>query len=251
MAITDKTRKILWGLSGARCAICKHELIVDATEKNDEAVVGDECHIISPRPNGPRHDASFPESELDSYENLILLCRVHHKMIDDQEATYTPNILRQMKSNHEVWFSEKLADKQKSKPIRFRRIKQNIPDYLVRLTTGKEILDLVTSALAFSIDHDELKSQAEVEIVGGFVQEISDWGDTGGDLEPGYRVKVAYDLTHLLEELEQAGFFVFAAREVQLLEGGIEDEPSPWPVAIIHVLRKDNNAIIYLNQDNT
>ena len=249
-SISDKTRKILWGRSGNRCAICKHELVVDATGNDEEAVVGDECHIISPQPNGPRHDPSFPQEKIDSYENLILLCRIHHKMVDDQESTFTPNILRQMKSNHEVWISERLTDRQKPKPLKFRRIKQNIPSYLVRLTTGKEVLALASSAYAFSINHDELDSHEEVDIVGQFFQEVSDWGDINDELEPSVRVEVAYNLTQLLKELEKKGFFVFGGREVQLIEGGIQDEPSNWPIAIFHVLRKDNSTIIPLYRDN-
>jgi len=115
MAITDKERKMLWGRSGNRCVICRHELVVDATVVDDESVVGDECHIISSRSNGPRHDPSYSRKKLDTYENLILLCRVHHKVIDDQDKRYTVNILRSMKANHELWVSQKLADTHKPK----------------------------------------------------------------------------------------------------------------------------------------
>ena len=169
-SISDKTRKILWGRSGNRCAFCKHELIVNATDNDTEAIVGDECHIISPENHGPRYDPLYPQKKLDSYENLILLCRIHHKMVDDQASTYTSDILRQMKQNHEVMISEKLSDKQKPKPIRLRRAKENIPDYLVRLITGKQLIDLISGTYAFSMDHDELFSQDEVDIVGGFFQ---------------------------------------------------------------------------------
>lgn len=99
MAISDKTRKVLWGRSGNRCAICKNELVIDATEQDDESVIAYECHIISSKPNGPRHDPSYPADKLDSYDNLILLCRTNHKMVDDQSTTFIANILRQIKSN--------------------------------------------------------------------------------------------------------------------------------------------------------
>lgn len=83
MAITDRTRKLLWGKSGSRCALCRIEMIMDATTKDDESIVGDECHIISGKPNGPRYDPDFPKDKLDSHQNLLLMCRVDHKMIDD------------------------------------------------------------------------------------------------------------------------------------------------------------------------
>lgn len=249
MAITDKTRKMLWGRSGNRCAICKQELVVNATAPDDESIVGDECHIISSRSTGPRYDDSFPSEKLDTYQNLILLCRVHHKMVDDQDESYTADILRQMKVNHEMWVSNRLVDTPKPKPIKFRRIKQNIPPYLSRLTTGRETLNLVTSAYAFLMNHDELKSREEVDLVGSFFQTLRDLADLGDDLEPSDRVSAAFDLTGSLEQLEKEGFFVFGGREVQLLEGGIETEPSDWPIAIVQVLRKDNDAIIHVNLD--
>lgn len=251
MAISNKTRKILWGRSGNRCAICKNEIVIDATVQDDESVVADECHIISSQTNGPRYDPSYPSEKLDSYENLILLCRTHHKMIDDQTSTFTAAILRQMKVNHEVWVTQKLTENQrKHRPIRFRRVKQNIPDFLFRLTTGKEILDLIMGAMAYAFDHDELKSQEEVELVGGFLQLAQDWGDLGDVLEAGGRVQTAYELTTSLQELEEAGFFVFGGREVQLLEGGAQAEPSNWPVVVMRVLRKDNQSIMNIDLDN-
>jgi hypothetical protein len=249
MPISDKTRKILWGRSGNRCAICKNELVIDATEQDDESVIADECHIISSKLNGPRHDPTYPPDEFDSYDNMILLCRTHHKMVDDQSATFTTNILRQMKSNHEMWVSQKLAENQKTPPVRIRRVKQNIPAFLSRLTTGKEVLDLVTNAMGYSFDHEELKSQEEVDLVGGFLQVVQDWGDLSADLETSDRVQTAFSLTESLQKLEESGFFVFGGREVRLLEGGIQPEPSNWPIAILKVLRKDNQEIIKVNFD--
>ncbi len=247
MSLSDKARKILWGRSGNRCAICKRELVIHATDRDYESVIGEECHVISSRSNGPRHDPSYPKEKLDSYENLILLCRVHHKLVDDQDSTFISEILLQMKSNHEVWVSEKLTDKQEPKPVKLRRIKQNIPNFLSRLVTGKQVLDTVTGASAYSFDHDELESQTEVDLVGGFLQSVQDWGDLSGDLESSDRVNAAYSLTQSLGDLENAGFFVFGGREVQILEGGSQLGRSDWPVAILQVLRRTNPEIMHLN----
>src|SRR5699024_4049261 len=138
--------------------------------------------ISSSRPKGPRHDPSFPSEKLDSYDNLLLLCRTHHKMVDDQEATFTADTLRQMKNNHEDWISNKLKVKHKVKPVRFRRVKQNSPESLFRLTTGKEVLDTVCHALAYAFDHDQLNSQEEVDLIGSFLQFAQDCGEFSDDL---------------------------------------------------------------------
>ena len=99
MAITDKTRKILWAKSGNRCSICKKELINKISEEGD-FIVGEECHIISSQPNGPRHKENI--ENYDTYENLILLCRNHHKEIDSNVSTYTEEILQYIKTNHGI-----------------------------------------------------------------------------------------------------------------------------------------------------
>jgi len=199
--------------------ICKKELVIDATLEDAESIVGEECHIISARGKGPRHDPCYESEKLDSYENLVLLCRTNHKMVDDQAITFTTEILRQMKTTHEVWVSHSLADIEKRQPVWYRRVKENIPAFLLRLNTGKEVLDIVSNAMAYAFDHDELSSPEEVELVGGFLQTAQDWGDFSDELEAGGRVQTAYDLTRSLKELEEAGFFVFGGREVQLLEG--------------------------------
>ena len=56
MSISLKTHKMLWGRSGNRCAFpdCQKELVMDATEIDDESLIGEECHIISKNPNNPR-----------------------------------------------------------------------------------------------------------------------------------------------------------------------------------------------------
>ena len=243
MAITDKTRKILWGRSGNRCAICKHELVVDATPKDDESVIGDECHILSGLPNGPRNDQTFPENKLDSYENLILLCRIHHKMVDDQPETYTPDILRNMKLNHENWVAEKLNLNPTIKPIKIKRIRENIPPFMNRLMTGKEVLNIVDGCGASSLDHDELNTQEEVDLIGDFFQILQDWGDIGPELGASERVRVGFDLTQRLKGIEDAGFYVFGSREVRILEGGMV-APTTFPVVFIKVLRNSNPEII-------
>ena len=52
---------------------------------DDDSIIGDECHIVSAATNGPRYDPDFPDDQLDDYSNLLLLCKVHHKLIDDHK----------------------------------------------------------------------------------------------------------------------------------------------------------------------
>ncbi len=75
---------------------------------DDESLLGEECHIIAKSIDGPRGNPDFPEAKLDKYENLILLCRIHHKIIDHQPNKYTVKYLREIKSAHERWVRESL-----------------------------------------------------------------------------------------------------------------------------------------------
>ena len=103
MTISLKTHKILWTRSGNKCAICKSELILDSTDPTDDpSIIGDESHIIARNETFTRgdYDALTPEQR-DHYSNLILLCKIHHKQIDDQPAQYTVERLREIKAIHE------------------------------------------------------------------------------------------------------------------------------------------------------
>ena len=103
MAISDKTRKLLWGKSGNACALCKIDLIAEGTLETAPTVIGQECHIRSEKVGGPRYDPHFPLEQIDLYDNLLLLCPTHHRIIDDQPDKYPAEELSKMKRDHEKW----------------------------------------------------------------------------------------------------------------------------------------------------
>lgn len=111
MAITLKTRKMLWGRAANHCAFtaCRRELVIDATETDDESLIGEECHIVAESPDGPRGDSPLTLEQRDKYGNLVLLCAVHHKVVDDQPGQYTVEHLHQMKKDHENWVKDSLG----------------------------------------------------------------------------------------------------------------------------------------------
>ncbi|MGA2671299.1 MAG: ATP-binding protein [Dehalococcoidia bacterium] len=155
---------------------------------------------------------------------------------------------------YKTFQAENLARKtdipfQKITPIKIRRIKQNIPDYLIRLTNGREILNMVTGCDAGSLQNDELTTQEEVDLVGSFFQSIQGWCDLGIDADPSTRVRFEFDLTQAVKDLEEAGFFVFGAREIQRIEGGVGGS-APFPVSIIQVMRQTNPDIISIPREN-
>jgi hypothetical protein len=58
------------------------------------------------RPGGPRYSLAQSASERQRFENLILLCGNHHKIIDDDPDSFSVERLRKMKSDHEKRSSE-------------------------------------------------------------------------------------------------------------------------------------------------
>lgn len=115
MAISLQTRKMLWGRSAHRCAICKMELVVDSTQTDDEAIIGDECHIVGKKIDGPRGDYPLDLGKRDNYDNLIILCKIHHKVIDEQPQTYTIDKIKEIKRDHEQWVRSSLSEYDDSK----------------------------------------------------------------------------------------------------------------------------------------
>jgi hypothetical protein len=73
-----------------------------------------EAHILAQAGAGPRGSGDLTEAELDAYENLVLLCANHHKVVDDDVATYTAEVLREWKREREqtVLESESPEDSQ-------------------------------------------------------------------------------------------------------------------------------------------
>lgn len=108
MSITTTTTKVLWTRSHNCCAFpaCPQLLTEDSLDAETGTgfvtVVGEQAHIRSRKPEGPRHDPEFDKSKLDSYDNLILLCPTHHTMIDaNNGAGYKVDQLVAMRTKHE------------------------------------------------------------------------------------------------------------------------------------------------------
>jgi HNH endonuclease len=102
---------MLWGRAAGRCSKpdCRIDLYEDETETDDPTLVGENCHIVADKDDGPRADPTMPVDQRNSYANLILLCRNHHKVIDAQEGQYTVERLQQMKAEHESWVRQQLG----------------------------------------------------------------------------------------------------------------------------------------------
>lgn len=101
--IPDREWKVLLLRSGNRCAFsgCPHRLVADATESDPGAFLAEAAHIVADSRQGPRGRVPLTPEERNQANNLLLLCREHHKLIDSQPRTFSVPVLRQMKIDHE------------------------------------------------------------------------------------------------------------------------------------------------------
>lgn len=98
------TKRILDIQSLNQCAFpgCTNPLVELDTGQSGPAVISDICHIYASSPKGPRGQGDLTEEELKSIDNLILLCPNHHRVVDRQPETYTAELLKQWKEEHEA-----------------------------------------------------------------------------------------------------------------------------------------------------
>lgn len=110
MAISPTEQRKLFARSGNRCAFtdCRRVLTADGSPPDQIVILGEVAHIVAERPDGPRGDDRIPLEERNRADNLVLLCNVHHQLIDSQPATYGVQRLLAMKESHEKWVEQTL-----------------------------------------------------------------------------------------------------------------------------------------------
>ena len=102
--IPEKTKFQLVARAAGRCEFrgCNKPLYEDELTKQ-KGTFSNYAHIIPYEENGPRGEESKsnrPE-DIHSIDNLMLLCWEHHKMVDDNPASYPVSTLHEFKREHE------------------------------------------------------------------------------------------------------------------------------------------------------
>ncbi len=99
--ISSNVYKNLFAHSGNCCAFdgCTNPIFED-----DGTLTGECCHIEAASEKGPRFNPEQSTEERNGYDNLILLCSRHHKIIDSAPNTYTVDYLKELKNKHEKKF---------------------------------------------------------------------------------------------------------------------------------------------------
>jgi hypothetical protein len=172
----------------------------------------------------------------DSYDNLILLCRKHHKQVDDQVLHFTEERLKEIKCKHEAW----TANRGDPGPARL------VPDptrptakVLKPMTMGTSLWNLVDGSCSLNAGMPEGLSDEEEDLIAAFLEDISNWNDVAGGVGESFRSKrdAARALGEHIKNLAEAGFLVGARERFLMLTGGVERAPWPWRSIDIEIHR--------------
>jgi hypothetical protein len=184
---------------------------------------------------------------IDAYENLILLCKVDHKVVDDQPGEYTKQRLHEIQVRHEEWVMQTLGQENPHRgadlwsrvaPIRLRPDPSLGPVKLTLLASGRAVWEVISNAHSFRRDSLQDDSDPEAsDLADEFLDAAKDWGEISGEIsdQAGIR-KAERQFTVWLDRLAQRGLVVYGGRRRLILEGGT-GPPTYWWESIMQVVR--------------
>ncbi|MCV7620503.1 HNH endonuclease [Micrococcus luteus] len=153
----DATTRELYVYSGNQCAYtdCTDVLLQQNGNWNCEV-----AHIYGVMPGSARGNHNLTNEELRKPSNLLLLCPSHHNEIDNKnlESTYTVDVVRDMKVQHESKFKTAL--------LGLERIIDGTAGQVVKRPENLCALDGFCSNLT------ELEIQENVELAAPFVEAL-------------------------------------------------------------------------------
>lgn len=100
--ISEQKKLILMGLCAGKCEFrgCNNSVVEDMLT-GDKSNFSNYAHIIASSENGPRGNKILSNMLSDDENNIMVLCRNHHKDIDDFPERYPEDLLKEMKKEHE------------------------------------------------------------------------------------------------------------------------------------------------------
>ena len=159
--VSRSNLNILYALSGNQCAHpdCTESLIEEATGEAEAHSKGEICHIVAVSEAGPRGKPGLTQSQLNSVDNLIVLCRKHHTIIDGQPASYPASRLKKWKDDHE----ERVKQLQASENLEKIRSDRRSSLYQIELLDEKikEDIDKLRLSHHFS-EFDSVEASVEL-----------------------------------------------------------------------------------------
>ncbi|MBX3082108.1 MAG: DUF4062 domain-containing protein [Anaerolineae bacterium] len=119
-----------------------------------------------------------------------------------------------------------------------------------KIDTGSALIDIIMGSDAHQTTHDDLQNDAEVELVGGFLQNITDYSDIWNDIDPINRTRAQLELQREIEDLASNGFLVYGCQNREIHRYGIGDNTQTISLNVqyIFVLRQSNPRVLRNSQ---
>ena len=132
-AVSDRVKRQLLSDGLGICAEpeCNNKIDVLKTR------LGECAHIIPKKVGShPREDYTTPLEDRKKEENLLYLCEMHHKIVDNpiHASLYTADLLRKWKNDHEYWVS----NVKKDTPYYSAEMKRGVDELLKKFGQGLE-----------------------------------------------------------------------------------------------------------------
>jgi len=132
------------------------------------------------------------------------------------------------------------------KAIRFKRKKNKRPKCLNKISSGKKVLTIMQGVNAYSFNNDEINSKDEAKLIGDFSQNINDSRYIDKKLDTIERTIMISDLSQIIKELDELGFWVFGVRKEEIFQDNGKEVT--LSMAIFNIIRKTNDRITKISR---
>ncbi len=125
--------------------------------------------------------------------------------------------------------------------------------YFHRISSGQGIVDVFAGSHAYRFSNEEPKTEEDAEYMSWVTSNIHDHSECWEDVEPGSRVKAAFELGSMVKELEAEGLWLFGLRTRSKSTMPSQDgEPALFEIKIanFHIAYANSGRITVLNPNN-
>lgn len=100
----------------------------------------------------------------------------------------------------------------KSNEYRKKHNLQPLPTILLqRIRQGKELVSMILEADSLILNHDNIETSDEAELIGNFERDFEDWDIAINIQDKSLNAYTEFDFTQRISELEKLGFYLYAA----------------------------------------
>jgi len=123
-----------------------------------------------------------------------------------------------------------------------------------RITTGSGVVDVFGGSHGYRFSHEDLRSEEDAQYVAGLTDQIHDYSEIWGDIDPGQKIKATYEFGEMLKEMDKRGFWLFGLRtlgQTKLPSRDGSTTPFEMKIANFHFAYSDSDGIIVLDPNSS